>query len=74
MLFRSIAIAKYGKLKANRMQFGIGISQVGEFSFVLGSAALVTGSITKSQFSALLLTVTVSIIISTVLVRQIKRP
>ena len=69
----AIAVAKYGKLKANRFQFGIGISQVGEFSFVLGSAALVAGAITKSQFAALLLTVTVSIILSTVLVRQIKR-
>jgi len=69
----AIAVAKYGKLKANRLQFGIGISQVGEFSFVLGSAALVAGAITKSQFAALLLTVTVSIILSTVLVRQIKR-
>ena len=69
----AIAVAKFGKLKANNLQFGVGISQVGEFSFVLGSAALVAGAITRSQFSALLLTVTVSIILSTVLVRQIKR-
>lgn len=69
----AILIAKIGKLKANKIQFGIGVSQVGEFSFVLGSAALVAGAITKSEFSALLLTVTVSIILSTVLVRQIRR-
>ena len=69
----AIAIAKVGKLKANKYQFGIGISQVGEFSFVLGSAAFAAGAITKSQFSALLLTVTVSIILSTVLVRQVRR-
>ena len=69
----AIAIARVGKLKANKYQFGIGISQVGEFSFVLGSAAFAAGAITKSQFSALLLTVTVSIILSTVLVRQVRR-
>ena len=69
----AILIAKIGKLKANKLQFGIGISQVGEFSFVLGSAALAADAITKSQFSALLLTVSVSIILSTVLVRQINR-
>ena len=44
-------IARIGKLKARPGQLGIGLSQVGEFSFVLGSAALAKGALTQSHVS-----------------------
>lgn len=66
-------IAKFAKLRARPGQLGIGLSQVGEFSFVLGSVALSKGVLTQSQFTAVLLTVVISIIISTLWVRAIHR-
>ena len=66
-------IAKFAKLKARPGQLGIGLSQVGEFSFVLGSAALAEGALNQSQFTAILLTVVISIVISTLWVRAIHR-
>ena len=66
-------IARIGKLKARPGQLGIGLSQVGEFSFVLGSAALAKGALTQSQFTAVLLTVVASIVVSTMWVRLIHR-
>ena len=44
-------IAKFAKLRARPGQLGIGLSQVGEFSFVLGSAALAKGALSQSQFT-----------------------
>ena len=69
----ALLIAKLAKLKASPGQLGIGLSQVGEFSFVLGSVALAKGALTQSQFTAVLLTVVISIVVSTVLVRSIHR-
>ena len=66
-------IAKWAKLKARPGQLGIGLSQVGEFSFVLGSVALAKDALTKTQFTAILVTVVLSIIISTIWVRAIHR-
>jgi CPA2 family monovalent cation:H+ antiporter-2 len=66
-------IAKFAKLKARPGQLGIGLSQVGEFSFVLGSAALAEGALNQNQFTAILLTVVISIVISTLWVRAIHR-
>ncbi len=66
-------IAKFPKLKARPGQLGIGLSQVGEFSFVLGSAALAEGALNQNQFTAILLTVVISIVISTLWVRAIHR-
>ena len=34
-----VLLAKIGKLNANPFQLGVGVGQVGEFSFVLGSIA-----------------------------------
>ena len=66
-------IAKFAKLRARPGQLGIGLSQVGEFSFVLGSVALAKGALSQSQFTAVLLCVVVSIVISTLWVRAIHR-
>lgn len=65
--------ARFGKISDRPMQLSIGLSQVGEFSFVLGSAALVAGAITKVQFTALLLSVIFSITFSTLAVRRASR-
>ena len=64
-----VVLAKYGKLKANPFQLGVGVSQVGEFSFVLGSLAYNQGAIDRNQFVGILLAVVISIIGSVLLVR-----
>ena len=64
-----VVLAKYGKLKANPFQLGVGVSQVGEFSFVLGSLAYNQGAIDLNQFVGILLAVVISIIGSVLLVR-----
>ena len=65
--------AKLGKLQVNKLQFAIGMSQVGEFSFVLGSLAYSEGALTRSQFTGVLMAVVISIIGSTLLVRKAPR-
>jgi CPA2 family monovalent cation:H+ antiporter-2 len=64
-----VVLAKYGKLKANPFQLGVGVSQVGEFSFVLGSLAYNQGAIDRNQFVGILLAVVISIVASVLLVR-----
>lgn len=64
-------LAKIGKLRARPMQFAIGVSQIGEFSFVLGSIAYKQEALSSSQYTGVLLAVVISIIGSTLLVRQI---
>jgi CPA2 family monovalent cation:H+ antiporter-2 len=65
--------AKLGKLQVNKLQFAVGMSQVGEFSFVLGSLAYSEGALTRSQFTGVLMAVVISIIGSTLLVRKAPR-
>ena len=64
-------LAKLGKLKVRPVQFGVGISQIGEFSFVLGSIAFAEDAITVSQYTGLLAAVVLSIVFSTILVRKV---
>ncbi len=66
-------LSRYGKIGDSAGQLSIGLSQVGEFSFVLGSAALAAGEITKVQFTGVLLAVISSIIFSTLAVRRASR-
>lgn len=66
-------IARVGKLKVKKFQFAVGMSQVGEFSFVLGSLAYSEGALTRTQFTGVLLAVVISIICSTLLVRKAPR-
>lgn len=63
-------LAKAGKLKVKPFQFAVGVSQVGEFSFVLGSLAFAEGALTRSQYTGVLLAVVISIMASTLLVRR----
>jgi len=72
--FPTMILAKIGKLKAKSSLMGIGVSQIGEFSFVLGSLAYAQDAISESQFTGLLLAVVLSIAASTILVRRAPRP
>ena len=64
--------ARLGKMKVKRLQFAIGISQIGEFSFVLGSLAYSQEALTKSQYTGVLLAVVLSIMGSTLLARRVR--
>jgi CPA2 family monovalent cation:H+ antiporter-2 len=64
-------LAKVGKLKVQRLQFGVGVSQIGEFSFVLGSIAFAQKAISSSQYTGLLIAVVISIVTSSLLVRKV---
>ncbi len=69
----AIALAHLGSLNANRSQLAVGLSQIGEFSFVLGGTALAAGAITDTQFTGILIAVILTIIISTLAVRPLGR-
>ncbi len=74
VLFKTIPaglLARVGKLRAKKRQLAVGLSQMGEFSFVLGAAALAEGALTKVQFTAILLAVVISIMASTLAVRAV---
>jgi CPA2 family monovalent cation:H+ antiporter-2 len=64
-------LSKLGKMKVKRLQFAIGISQIGEFSFVLGSLAYSQKVLTQSQYTGVLLAVVLSIMGSTLLARRV---
>jgi CPA2 family monovalent cation:H+ antiporter-2 len=66
-------LSRYGRIGDSAGQLSVGLSQVGEFSFVLGSAALAAGDLTKVQFTGVLLAVIISIIFSTLAVRRASR-
>jgi CPA2 family monovalent cation:H+ antiporter-2 len=68
----TILIAKLGKMNATPFHLGVGVSQIGEFSFVLGSVAYSQSAITLIQYTGLLLAVVLSITASTILVRRSK--
>jgi len=66
-------LARVGKMKVRPTQFAIGISQIGEFSFVLGSLAYSQGALTQAQYTGVLLAVVLSIMGSTLAVRRAPR-
>ena len=68
----AMLFARWGKMKVRHAQFAVGLSQVGEFSFVLGAVALAEGALTQLQFTSVLLAVVSSIIISVLWVRAFK--
>ena len=72
--FPTIILARVGKMKVKKSLLGIGVSQIGEFSFVLGSLAFAQGEISSSQYTGVLLAVVLSITGSTILVRRTPRP
>jgi CPA2 family monovalent cation:H+ antiporter-2 len=66
----TILLARWGKMKVKKSLLGIGVSQIGEFSFVLGSLAFSQEVITSPQYTGVLLAVVISITGSTILVRR----
>lgn len=64
-------LAKAARLPARPVQLAIGLGQVGEFSFVLGSAAVAAEAITNETYVALIAAVALSIAVSTVVVRLV---
>ena len=68
-------LARAAKLPARPLQLAIGLGQIGEFSFVLGSAAVAAEAIPNETYVALVTAVAVSIAISAVVVRLVgERP
>jgi CPA2 family monovalent cation:H+ antiporter-2 len=65
-------ITRLSGIHARPAQLAVGLSQIGEFAFVLGSAALANSLIDEIQFTAVLLVVIISIIASTLMVRLFK--
>ena len=63
------ALARITRLPARPVQLAIGLGQVGEFSFVLGSATVAAGAITNEAYVGLIAAVAVSIAVSAVVVR-----
>ncbi len=66
-------LAHFRHIGDSSAQLSVGLSQVGEFSFVLGSTALAAGVLSKAQFNGVLIAVIVSIIASTLAVRRASR-
>jgi len=62
-------LARLVRLPVRPLQLAVGLGQVGEFSFVLGSAAVAAEAITNEAYVALVAAVAISIAISTVAVR-----
>jgi CPA2 family monovalent cation:H+ antiporter-2 len=68
--FPTMLLARWGKMNVKKSLLGIGVSQIGEFSFVLGSLAFSEDMISRSQYTGVLLAVVLSITGSTILVRR----
>lgn len=66
----TMGLARISRLKVKPMRLGIGVSQIGEFSFVLGSLAYSQEAISVYQYTGLLMAVVLSIMASTILVRR----
>jgi CPA2 family monovalent cation:H+ antiporter-2 len=66
-------LARLTRLPARPVQLAVGLGQIGEFSFVLGSAAVAAEAITHDVYVALVAAVAVSIALSTVLARLVGR-
>ena len=68
------ALARLARLPVRPLQLAVGLGQIGEFSFVLGSAAAAAGAITHERYVALVAAVAISIAVSTVVVRLVGSP
>ncbi|HEY7132449.1 MAG TPA: cation:proton antiporter [Candidatus Limnocylindrales bacterium] len=66
-------LARAARLPARPVQLAVGLGQIGEFSFVLGSAAIAAGAISDELYVALDAAVAISIAVSTVVVRLVAR-
>jgi K+:H+ antiporter len=67
-------MARFARLGARRLQLALGLGQVGEFSYVLGTLAVGARLVTSEVSSGLIGAVVVSIAASSILVRLAHRP
>jgi CPA2 family monovalent cation:H+ antiporter-2 len=67
-------LARLGRLPIRALQLTVGLSQVGEFGFVLASIGVAMGAIPVELYTAVLAVVAASIALSAVLVRAFPRP
>jgi CPA2 family monovalent cation:H+ antiporter-2 len=67
-------LARLTRLTARPLQLAVGLSQVGEFSFVLASFGLAAGVIERPLYAAMLSAVAITIAVSTVAVRYVVPP
>jgi len=67
-------LARLVHVPGRPVQLAVGLGQMGEFGFVLGSALVTAGVITGSLYVALLAAVVISIALSAVAVRWVKGP
>ena len=70
----SYGLVRLARLPGRPLQVAVGLGQVGEFSFVLGSALLADGAIETPVYVALVATVALSIAVSAVGARVVARP
>src|SRR6476646_2098276 len=68
------ALARVARLDVRPAQLAVGLGQIGEFSFVLASAAAAAAAIDQTLFTAIIAAVAVSIAVSSTAVRRIGVP
>jgi CPA2 family monovalent cation:H+ antiporter-2 len=68
------ALARVARLDVRPAQLAVGLGQIGEFSFVLASAAAATAAIDQTLFTAIIASVAISIAVSSTAVRRIGAP
>ena len=68
------ALARLARLDVRPLQLAVGLGQLGEFSFVLASAALAAEAIDEVLFTALIAAVAISIAVSSIAVRLVPVP
>ena len=66
-------LGRLSRVPANHGQLAIGLSQIGEFGFVLATVAMARGVLPSEVYAALLAAVAVSIGASSILVRLVRR-
>ena len=62
-------LVRFGRVPSRPLQTAVGLGQIGEFSFVLGSALEQAGMLASEIYAALLAALAVSIAVSSVVVR-----
>ncbi len=65
-------LARAARLPAHPGQLAVGLSQIGEFGFVLATVAVARGALPSEVYSALLAAVAASIAVSSIVVRLIR--
>ncbi len=68
------ALARVARLDVRPAQLAVGLGQIGEFSFVLASAAAAAAAIDQTLFTAIIAAVAISIAVSSTAVRRIGLP